>query len=45
LIQTAFFQNIRKLDTAKLFVGRHAKPLAIEPHQKNLPVTIDVMGS
>src|SRR5277367_695994 len=25
LIQTAFFQNVCKLDTAKLFVGRHAR--------------------
>jgi hypothetical protein len=25
LIQTAFFQNVCKLDPAKLFVGRHAK--------------------
>jgi hypothetical protein len=23
LIQTAFFQNVCKLDAAKLFVGRH----------------------
>src|SRR5277367_4500024 len=25
LIQTAFFQNMCQLDTAKLFVGRHAR--------------------
>jgi hypothetical protein len=41
LIQMAFFKNVRKFDTAKLFVGRHwIKIFAVCSGKKSIPQSL-----